>query len=157
MLTIILLIGLSLLLLPHVVSEARAQGPGVTGKVYGFDMYGNLVTLSWARVAARWENLEFAAYTRSGDFELFLPPGLYNITVSCQGYFPKSMMVSVSPGSSASIDFTLEPTGVPIPEFSDGVVWLAGVAMLMCLVATSRRRRKNHGSSCVGSVTVGMC
>jgi hypothetical protein len=63
----------------------------------------------------------------------------------------------VSPGSSAGIDFTLEPTGVPIPEFSGGVVWLAGVAMLMCLVATGRRRRKNHDSSCVGSVTVGMC
>jgi len=147
-LMIVLFLGLSLLWLQYAICRVSAQASTVSGKVYGFDMYGNLVALSWAKVTARGEGVESSAYTRSGAYELWLPSGTYNVTVSHQGYFPKSMMLAVSSGSSTSIDFVLDPTGIPIPEFSDGIVWLGGLAILVCLIVT--RRRKSHGGRCVG-------
>jgi len=147
MLAIVVILGLSLLSLQYAILGVSAQASNVSGKVYGFDMYGNLVTLSWAKVTARGEGVESSAYTRSGAYALWLPSGTYNVTVSHQGYFPKSMMLAVSPGSSTSVDFVLDPTGIPIPEFSDGIVWLGGLAILVCLIVT--RRRKSHGGRCV--------
>ncbi len=133
-----------------VAQPLRAQygGPGggaIVGYVLGFDMYDQLQPVAWASVYADDGQYKFVAYTGgSGYYEMFVPTGTYNVTVVEPGYLAYSQVIAVSNGSASTINFYLEESHVPIPEFPSGVVQaLAVVTLAGALFAMRRTRRRS--------------
>lgn len=112
--------------------------------VYGFNMYDEWVPISWAQVTATSGQLTFrAASARDGGYEMFLPVGTYNLTVAAPGYTSTSTPLSVSNGSAGPVNFYLEQSKVPIPEFLPGTMSiLMIVALFATLLARKATRRK---------------
>jgi hypothetical protein len=112
--------------------NVHAMNGSVSGGVYWADQYGNLHPMSWAQVTA--DNGESAS-TTDGSYVLFLPPGTYTITAEAgPAYVPDSANnVVISSGSSTSIDFTLQPTGKPVPELPP---WAQPLILLSAIVVT---------------------
>jgi aspartate/methionine/tyrosine aminotransferase len=74
---------------------------------------------------------------------MFVPAGTYNVTVVEPGYKAYSNVIAVSNGSASTINFYLEQSHVPVPEFPSGIVQaLAVVAMSAALIAMRRKRRR---------------
>jgi hypothetical protein len=74
---------------------------------------------------------------------MFVPAGNYNVTVVEPGYKPYSSAVSVSPGSGSTINFYLEQSHVPVPEFPSGMISvIAIVALSVAVLAMRRTSRK---------------
>jgi len=74
---------------------------------------------------------------------MFVPAGNYNVTVTEPGYKPYSNAVAVSAGSASTINFDLEESHVPVPEFPSGMISvIAVVALSAALMAMRRTRRK---------------
>lgn len=123
---------------------ARASGGSVKGMVLWIDQYGNARAMAWAQVTAEGGASEpIVAYTTDGTYMMWLPAGTYDITASSSpGFYPETQSgVVVSPGSSASIDFTLKPTGQPIPELPPWSQPLVVLCTLMITAIAVRRRR----------------
>ena len=74
---------------------------------------------------------------------MYVAPGTYNVTVSLEpGFFPVSHMVVVTPGGVAAVDFQLEQTGEPIPEYPPSVPpMMLAVAALAAAIMIRRRQR----------------
>ena len=142
-----LLVALSVGVLSLVVSTthvAAAEGGYVEGAVYWIDQYDNMRPMEWAQVTAdNGESPPIVAYTTNGSYVMWLPPGTYNITASSgPGFYPESApSVVVSPGSSTSIDFTLKPTGKPIPELLPWAQPIIVLATLMITAVAVRRQK----------------
>jgi len=68
--------------------QAFVGGGGmIRGTVYGFTMYDTLTPIEWAPVTAANGQYSFVAYTGSGgSYEMFVPVGVYNVTVLTPGY-----------------------------------------------------------------------
>jgi hypothetical protein len=123
--------------------EARAVAGSVHGGVYWIDQYGNMRPMAWAQVTADdGMSPPTVAYTTDGAYMMWLPSGTYNVTASSDpGFYPASVAsVVVSPGSSTSVDFTLEPTGKPIPELPP---W-AQPLILLCAVSITAIAVRRH-------------
>lgn len=119
---------------PHVV---RAVGGSVSGGVSWVDQYGNVRPMSYAQVTADdGVSPPTIAYTTEGSYVLWLPPGTYTLTASSDpGFYPESAPnIAVTPGSSTSIDFTLKPTGKPVPELP---AWTQPIIVLGTLMTTA--------------------
>jgi hypothetical protein len=116
----------------------------ITGSVYGFDMYDELVPIAWAPVYASNARYTFTAYTGGGGYyEMFVPQGTYNVTVVQPGYVPYTSVAAVSAGSASTINFYLEESHVPVPEFPSGMVSaIAVLAFAAVLVAVKRSKRR---------------
>jgi len=117
----------------------------IHGTVYWYDQYGNLHPLPWAQVIAEGDGGEPAMVvsTTDGTYMMWVAPGTYNVTASSEpGYLPESHMVTVSDGGSEAVNFQLEPSGKPIPEYPVSVqpVMLA-VAALAAAIMIRRRHR----------------
>lgn len=124
--------------------KAHAMDGSVSGGVYWADQYGNLHPMSWAQVTADdGESPETTASTTDGSYVLFLTPGNYTVTAEAgPGYVPDSKEnVVVSPGSSTSIDFTLQPTGKPVPELPPWAQPLILLCAIVVAVVALRRYR----------------
>ena len=120
-----------------------AGGGMITGSVYGFDMYDEFVPIVWAPVYAKNAQYSFVAYTGGGGYyEMYVPQGTYNVTVVQPGYVPYSSVVAVAPGSASTINFYLEESHVPVPEFSQAVAPALLVLALAAVLVASRKRRK---------------
>jgi hypothetical protein len=119
-------------------------GGAITGTVLGFDMYDQLIPIAWAPVTAENGQYRLVASTDlGGNYFMFVPAGNYNVTVVEPGYKPYSSAVSVSPGSASTINFDLELSHVPVPEFPSGMISvIAVVALSTALLAMRRTRRK---------------
>jgi hypothetical protein len=128
-------------------SQPLAGGGLIHGTVYGFNMYNQFVPVEWASVTAVSDQYNFVSYTGAGgEYEMFVPEGSYNVTVNPPGYRAYSMSVAVSDGSSSAVNFYLEQSGVPVPEFQPSTFAIAlFVAMASVLLAKrATRRRKQH-------------
>lgn len=121
-----------------------AGGGEITGSVYGFDMYDELQPIAWAPVYASNNRYTFTAYTGGGGYyEMFVPQGTYNVTVVEPGYVPYTSVVAVSAGSASTINFYLEESHIPVPEFPSGMVSaIAVLAFAAVLVAVKRSKRR---------------
>jgi len=121
-----------------------AGGGAITGYVLGFDMFNQLQPIAWATVNANNGRINLVAYSGSGGYYyMYVPAGNYNVTVVEPGYKAYSNAVSVSPGSASSINFYLEQSHVPVPEFPSGMISvIAVVALSAALLAMRRTRRK---------------
>jgi hypothetical protein len=119
-------------------------GGRIEGTVYGYTMYDQLITLSWAQVTA--SNPQFQFKTSSGGgghYGMYVPGGVYNLSVYVQGYTPQSMSVTVSDGSLSNVNFVLERSNVPIPEFPAQLLSaLMIVAIASALLAKRATKRK---------------
>jgi len=126
----------------------RAESGSVQGVVLWIDQYGNAHNMAWAEVTADDGVLPpVVAYTTDGAYTMWLPAGTYDITAASEpGFFPETVTgVVVSPGSSTSIDFTLEPTGEPIPElppWSQALVAVCAVTVTIVVVRRHKTRTK---------------
>ena len=129
---------------PQVQPTYGGGGGMITGSVYGFDMFDELEPIAWASVYATSGPYSFVAYTGGGGhYEMYVPQGTYNVTVVEPGYVPYSSVVAVSPGSASTINFYLEQSHIPVPEFPSGMALAVTVlALAAVLVATRRTRRK---------------
>jgi hypothetical protein len=102
------------------IMPSHASMSVIRGTVSWYDMYGNLRPLAWAQVVAEGESGEptVASATTDGTYMMWVAPGSYNLTVSVDpAYKPVSKMVTVSEGGAVTVDFELEPSGKPIPEY----------------------------------------
>jgi hypothetical protein len=139
------LIFLGFLALAFTVVPSHASMSEIRGTVYWYDQYGNLHPLPWAQVIAEGDGGEPAMVvsTTDGTYMMWVAPGTYNVTASSEpGYLPETHMVTVSDGGSAAVNFQLEPSGEPIPEYPVSVqpVMLA-VAALAAAIMIRRRHR----------------
>jgi len=135
----------------HVMAQPQPQqsyggdgGGMITGSVLGFDMYDELEPIVWATVNANNGRTTFTAYTSGGGyFEMYVPSGFYNVTVIEPGYLPYTDAVSVAPGSASTINFYLEQSHVPVPEFPSGLLLSATLVVTLsaALLAIRRTRR----------------
>ena len=129
------------------IVPSHASTSVIRGTVYWYDQYGNLRPLSWAQVIAEGEGGEptVVSSTTDGTYIMWVDPGTYKVTASSDpGYIPVSHMVTVSPGSATAVDFQLEPSGEPIPEYPASLppVMLAVAALVAAIMI--RRRQRAH-------------
>jgi hypothetical protein len=129
---------------PQPQQQFGAGGGLITGSVYGFDMFDELIPIAWAPVYANNGQRTFTAYTSGGGYyEMYVPQGTYNVTVVQPGYVPQGSVVAVSPGSASTINFYLEESHVPVPEFPSGMASaIAVLAFAAVLVAVKRTKRR---------------
>jgi hypothetical protein len=128
---------------PQTQQVFGAGGGEITGSVYGFDMYDQLQPISWASVYANNGRSTFVAYTDGGGYyEMFVPQGMYNVTVVEPGYVAYSAAVAVSPGSASTINIYLEESHVPVPEFPSGMVSAVAVLALAAVLVAARRTKR---------------
>lgn len=128
-------------------TQQYGGGGMITGTVYGFNMYDQLQPIAWATVTASNGQYSFLAYSSgSGNYAIFVhPTGMYNVTVNPPGYVPYSSSVAVSDGSSSVINFDLEQSHVPVPEYPQGafvLVLFAALASVLIVQRTMLRRRR---------------
>ena len=140
----VLLIGTKLVGAQPQVQQSQGGGGGmITGSVYGFDMYNQLQPIAWASVYANNGHYTFVAYTGGGGYyEMYVPQGLYNVTVVEPGYVSYSSAVAVSPGSTSTINFYLEQSHIPVPEFPSVTVSAVTVLALAAVLVAARRTRR---------------
>jgi len=127
------------------IAPSHAALSVIKGTVYWFDQYGNLRPLAWAQVGAVGEfgDPRVATATTDGTYIMWLPAGTYNVTASLDpGYIPQSYMVTVPDGGVAAVDFQLEQSGVPIPEYPPWLQPVLLVAVTLATLIVVRRRLK---------------
>ena len=117
----------------------------IRGTVYWYDMYGNLRRLPWALVTATSVGGGIAATssTTDGTYALCVPPGTYNVIASSDpGFTPQSKMVTFSLGAMVTgIDFRLQPSGEPIPEYPAPFISALLIIAIIAAAIMIRRRR----------------
>ena len=117
----------------------------IRGTVLGFDMNDQLQPVAWAAVYAYNGQQTFKASTSGGGFyEMFVPTGMYNVTIVEPGYKPYSDMVAVANGSTSTINIYLEQSHVPVPEFPVGTATIITVATLSAALLAMRRVRRKR-------------
>ncbi len=146
---VVVVVALTLLGAKLVVAQSQPQqyyggGGLIRGTVLGFDMWDQLQPIAWASVYANSGRFTFVAYSSSGGFyEMYVPAGTYNVTVVEPGYVAYSNSVSVSDGSSSTINVYLEQSRVPVPEFPSGMLpAIVILALCTALLAKRATRRK---------------
>jgi redox-regulated HSP33 family molecular chaperone len=140
----LLLLG-SRFVLAQTHTDQYGGGGAITGYVLGFDMFDQLQPISWATVTAENGQYRLVAYSGSaGYYAMFVPAGNYNVTVVEPGYKPYSSIVTVSPGSTSTINVYLEQSHVPVPEFPSGMISVIAAAALSASVLAMRRRRRKR-------------
>jgi hypothetical protein len=129
---------------PKPQQQYDAGGGIITGAVYGFDMFDELQPIAWATVYASSPQYKFTSYTSGGGvYQMYVPQGTYNVTVVQPGYVPQGNIVAVSAGSASTINFYLEESHVPVPEFPSGMASVIAVlAFAAVLVAVKRTKRR---------------
>jgi hypothetical protein len=131
----------------HAAAQTQPQpnvgGGLIAGNIYGFDMFDELQPVVWATVNANNGLTTFTSYSGGGGFyEMYVPSGLYNVTVVEPGYVTQAIAVSVANGSSSSINFYLEQSHVPVPEFPTELVLSVTLTVTLCAALLALRRTK---------------
>ena len=118
-------------------------GGAIQGTILGFNMWDQLEPVAWATVKANNGVRNFTAYSGGGGFYfMFVPTGMYNLTVTQPGYFAYSNAIAVSDGSTNTINFTLELSHVPVPEFQPNFTLMVMVLTLGAALVIRRRSLK---------------
>jgi len=125
-------------------SNPTQTGGRIEGTVYGYTMYNELRTIAWAQVTAANQQIQLTTSSGGGgQYGMYVPGGVYNVSVYVQGYQPQSSSVTVSDGSLSNINFVLERSNVPVPEFPTQMLSaLMIIAIAATLVAKRAVKRK---------------
>lgn len=145
-----LLTVLALTIFMFAVVPSHASLSVITGTIYWYDQYGNLHPFSWVQVTATSVDggITTTSSTVDGTYVLYVAPGTYDVTaVSDPAFISQSKTVTVSPGGVAGgVDFQLEPSGKPIPEYpSVAQPLLLLMATLAAAVFVRRRGQARSG------------
>ena len=141
--SVILVVLVALSASAFTIMPSHASMSVIRGTVSWFDQDGNLHPLAWAQVTAAGEG-EAPAVTSSttdGAYMMSVAPGAYNLSVSPLGFVPQSRMVTVSDGGAVVVDFELQPSGKPIPEYPSAVQPVMLVVATLAAAIVLRRRR----------------
>lgn len=112
-------------------SPAWAQGPSqVCGAIWGKNLQGDLRTLN-GNVTARSGSAAYSMTTFDGFYCLFIPAGTYTLTAAAPGYKSHSTPLTVTGAAISGIDFHLDPSGEPIPEFPTYLPLVLAVAIFL--------------------------
>ena len=142
---VLMVLGSKLVLAQPQPAQYGGSGGGmIEGTVYGFNMYDQLEPILWATVTADNGARSFVAYSSSGGFySMFVsPPGFYNVTVIQPGYVKFSRVVAVSDGSTSTINFDLEQSHVPVPEFQPNFTLMVMILTLGASLVIRKRSLK---------------
>lgn len=149
-----LIVGIALAIVltttgPTSAEEQPAQFGGgyLSGFVYGYSMYDELIPINWATITASNDLYTFTTYSYAdGGYGFYLPTGTFNVTVDEPGFIPQSRSITISDGSSTSgFNFFLERSNVPIPEFPTQFISLLMIAAIAgALVAKRLIKRKRQ-------------
>lgn len=137
----LMVLGSKMVLAQPQPSQYYGSGGGaIQGTVLGFNMWDQLEPIPWATVIADNGVHSFRAYSGGGGFYfMFVPTGMYNVTVTQPGYFSYSNTVAVSDGSTSTINITLELSHVPVPEFQPNFTLMVMVLTLGAALVIRRR------------------
>jgi hypothetical protein len=120
--------------LPPVQTGGRIQGT-----VYGYTMYGDLTTIDGADVTASNQQLSLVTHSAgNGEYGMYVPGGTYNVTVYAQGYKSQNFTVAISDGGVRNINFVLERSNTPIPEFPAQILFAMMVAAIAATLLVRR-------------------
>ena len=122
----------------------RPVGGTLSGRVYGYNMYDEAIPLVWARVSAYANGtlVESVSTGVNGSYVMFIPAGMVNVTVVHPGFKTQARIVAISDGGSAALNFYLERSEIPIPEFNAHLLpILVMLVMVFTVLLTKRRRR----------------
>jgi hypothetical protein len=120
-------------------------GGYVCVSVLGFTYLNYLEPVPWANVTASNGHMTFQGATGTSNtcaYELFLPPGTYNVTASEPGYLQTSQSVVVSNGSSTAISMYLYQSQVPVPEFQPQLTPAVLMLALACVLLAKRSAKR---------------
>jgi hypothetical protein len=124
-------------------SAAHAQESygRVEGRVWWIDMHGDMHPLVWATVEAISDTVTVTTSSDgNGYYFLYVKEGGYTLRASHVGFITQEAEILVSPQSVTVIEFYLEESGVPIPEFPPILLNLA-IFMAIALGAALLRWR----------------
>lgn len=127
------------------VVPSHAAMSSIRGTVYWYDQFGNLHPLPWVQVTATGDGgITTAASTTDGTYMMWVEPGTYNVSASSEpGFIPQAHEIIVTPGGVATVDFSLEPSGKPIPEYPSSLQpAMLVVALLVAVIMIRRRQQK---------------
>jgi hypothetical protein len=135
-----------------VVFEMDLRGL-VSGNIAGFSWSDELRPTSWASITASGAAGDFTAYSWDGYYDMYLPTGTYELTVTeSPGHETLSAPITVSTGQLVTgFSFYMQRTNVPIPEFPVafiGLVTAIGASMYI-LRRTRKREWTNANVACV--------
>jgi hypothetical protein len=107
-------------------------------------MYDEVMPLVWARVSGYWNGTLVDAVSTglNGTYIIFLPAGFVNVTVTHPGFKTQSLVVAISDGGSAQVNFYLERSEIPIPEFEAYLLPAMITSLVMFVTIATRRRRR---------------
>jgi len=101
----------------------------VYGQVTGYNMFGDVIPISWATVGA-YGPILMATSSLDGFYEMWLENGTYMLAVSLTGYETQATEVHTSMGSETTINFVLKPYGASIPELPAAQLTLLAVLII---------------------------
>ena len=121
-------------------------GGMIHGTIYGFNVWDELVTVSWASVTAMQNGQEIEkVYSNDGFYEMYLPSGDFDIVVDAPGYFTETKSIFMGDGSVYALNFVMERNNQPIPEFPTfAIQFLSASALFMVLVLVRKRHPKQQ-------------
>jgi len=120
----------------------------VQGTVYAYTHCGDWRAASWVTILAlAADGKEYRWYSFDGAYEMWITPGTYTLHViewsptKQEGHKVQTFAgFAVSEGSQLAMNFYLEQSGVPIPEFPVATIVLASALAASLFIL--RRRRK---------------
>jgi hypothetical protein len=148
LISLVLVFSFSVLALS--MNEALAVGgaAGIGGKVYTRNHMGDYRETGWANITAAGEHGVFEGqFNMGGNYYMFVPPGNYLLTAQMPGYIDQAREVTVSEGGSVSINFYMEQSGVPIPEFHEYATMLMTAVSLLLVIFIMRKRNTTNRSN----------
>ena len=102
---------------------------------------GDYRETGWANITAAGENGVFEGqFNMGGSYYMYMPPGNYIVTVQMPGYIDQTQEISLSEGSYQNINFYLQPSGIPIPEFHEYATMLMTAISLLLVIFIMRKR-----------------
>jgi len=143
-------------------TQPRQYYGGDGGEIAGYVLGVNKEPVDWAAVYANNGQQRFQAFSgMSGYYEMRVPAATYNVTVDVPGYEVllnnanvtkgstttmnfnlNTMQVAVSSGSSSVINFYLEQTQTPVPEFQPTMTLLVAVLTIAFSTLLLKRLKK---------------
>ena len=143
---VVAIILLTLVAFVFTIAPSHAGMSKIQGTVYWYDQFGNLRPLAWAQVTSVAEDgtTTVASTTTDGTYIMWVPPGTYTVTASLEpGFITQSHVVVVSDGGVAGgVDFQLEQSGEPIPEYPSWLQPFVLIAAILAAFVMIRRRVK---------------
>jgi hypothetical protein len=91
------------------IQPVSGSGLGsIHGWVSGLNYDGNVVALPGANITAKAAVIMSTVSRMNGEYQMYLPPGIYTVTVSANGRSTYLTGVSVSNGLTTEINFILK-------------------------------------------------